>query len=137
MREHRRIMTIQLKRAYEPAERGDGVRVLVDRLWPRGVKKAAVDLWLKEVAPSAALRTWFGHKPERFAAFRIQYRGELARNGAAVQELRKAVRGKAATLLYGARDTEHNQAIVLAEYLKTRRRKKAVVTKKKTKKAAR
>lgn len=104
---------------YEPAQRSDGYRVLVDRLWPRGLSKdkAAVDLWMKEVAPSAELRTWFGHKPERFAEFSKKYRVELKTNPA-VEQLRALAREhKTVTLLYGARDTEHNHALVLAEYL--------------------
>ncbi len=114
------MSVIKIKRVYEPAQRGDGYRVLVDRLWPRGLSKdkAEVDLWLKEVAPSPALRTWFGHKPERFAEFSKKYRAELKANPA-VEELRALVRKhKTVTLLYGARDTEHNHAVVLKGRLK-------------------
>lgn len=113
------LSKIKLRRVYEPAQRGDGYRVLVDRLWPRGLKKenAAIDMWLKDVAPSGELRTWFGHKPERFAEFSKKYRAELKTNPA-VDELRALARAhKTVTLLYGARDTEHNHALVLAEYL--------------------
>ena len=113
---------LRLKRAYEPAAEGDGRRVLVDRIWPRGVSKdeARIDLWLKEVAPSTALRQWFGHKPERWAEFRKRYRHELDNNGDAVAKLRALARRGAVTLLYAARDTEHNQAVVLADFLARR-----------------
>lgn len=109
---------LRLKRAYEPAERGDGQRVLVDRIWPRGVSKAEahIDLWLKEVAPSTALRKWFGHKPERWEGFRARYREELKANPA-VAELRQVMAAGPVTLVYGAKDEQHNQAVVLAEYL--------------------
>jgi uncharacterized protein YeaO (DUF488 family) len=111
-------MTLKLKRVYEPAERSDGVRILVDRLWPRGVKKDAIDLWLKEIAPSNELRNWFHHEEPKWASFRSKYLKELAANKEAVAELRKAAKGKTVTLLYGAKDTEHNQAQVIAEFLK-------------------
>ena len=111
-------MTIKIKRVYEPAERGDGPRILVDRLWPRGVKKDAVDLWLKEVAPLDELRNWFHHEESKWASFRTKYRRELTHNAEAVATLRKAVKGKTATLLYGARDKTYNQAVVLADFLK-------------------
>jgi uncharacterized protein YeaO (DUF488 family) len=129
-------MTLKLKRAYEPTARGDGVRILVDRLWPRGVKKPAVDLWLKDVAPSDALRKWFGHKPERWVGFRSKYRKELAKNKDALSVLRNAIRGRTVTLLYGARDEEHNQAVVLADVLKPRRTKAKKVSRKTTKTTA-
>ncbi len=111
-------MTIKIKRVYEPAERGDGVRILVDRLWPRGVTKEAIDLWLKDIAPSNELRNWFHHEEPKWASFRTKYLKELSANKGAVAELRKATKGKTVTLLYGARDTEHNQARVIAEFLK-------------------
>lgn len=110
---------IQIKRVYEAPSDTDGQRVLVDRIWPRGVSKAEADLtlWLKEVAPTTALRQWFGHDPARWAEFRKRYRAELDANPEAVATLRAlAAKGKL-TLLYGAHDTEHNQAVVLAEYL--------------------
>jgi uncharacterized protein YeaO (DUF488 family) len=109
---------LKLKRAYEPAEPGDGRRVLVDRIWPRGVSKAEahIDLWLKDVAPSTALRKWFGHEPERWTEFRERYRKELKDNPA-VGELRQVMAKGLVTLVYGAKDTEHNQAVVLAGYL--------------------
>ncbi|HEY2068972.1 MAG TPA: DUF488 domain-containing protein [Rhizomicrobium sp.] len=109
-------MTIKVKRVYEPAERGDGLRVLVDRLWPRGVAKADIDLWLKDIAPSTELREWFGHVPSRWPSFRAKYHRELAKNPA-VADLRRTARGKTVTLLYGAKDTVHNQAQVLAAFL--------------------
>ncbi len=114
---------VQTKRAYEPASRADGFRVLVDRLWPRGVKKeaAAIDFWAKEVAPSPELRKWFGHDPARFRAFATRYRHELSRGAAraALGDLvRRAARGRV-TLVYGARDEEHNGAVVLREEIES------------------
>jgi uncharacterized protein YeaO (DUF488 family) len=112
-------VSFQIKRVYEPAKPGDGLRVLVDRLWPRGVSKAKakLDHWMKDVAPTPGLRTWFGHKPERFAEFRKRYREELAANPA-VGELRKLGKRRRVTLLYGARDPKINQAVVLLAALK-------------------
>ena len=111
-------MPVKIKRIYEPPAQSDGQRILVDRLWPRGVAKAQarIDLWLKDVAPSADLRRWFGHKPERWAEFQKRYLAELAGNPA-LEELRRLARGKPTTLLYGARDETHNQARVLADRL--------------------
>ena len=108
-----------LKRAYEAASPGDGQRVLVDRLWPRGVskEKAAIDLWLKEIAPSTDLRQWFGHDPARWDEFHSRYRAELDANGEAVQQLKDVIRAGRTTLVYGARDEVHNDAVVLAAYL--------------------
>jgi len=113
---------IQVRRIYENAQASDGTRVLVDRVWPRGVTKAAarLDLWLREVAPSAALRRWFGHDPERFEAFRARYEEELASNHEAIAQLRALLSAGRLTLLYGARDEAHNQAVVLADYLRKR-----------------
>lgn len=110
--------TLHIKRIYEPPKRGDGARVLVDCVWPRGVSKdeAELDLWLKEIAPSTELRKWFGHDPERFAEFRKRYRDELKDKDEAIAELAK-LRPKNVTLLYSAHDEQHNQAVVLAEYL--------------------
>ena len=109
---------IKLKRAYQAAEESDGVRVLVDSLWPRGVTKqrAAIDWWAKELAPSAELRRWFGHEPERFPEFKRRYTAELHGN-VALDKLRELVASQVVTLVYGAKDTEHNQAVVLAELL--------------------
>lgn len=110
---------VRLKRAYEPPARADGTRVLVDRLWPRGLSKdkARVDLWLRDVAPSTGLREWFGHDPGKWPEFRRRYRAELAGN-TALAELRALCRAGTVTLLYAARDTEHNNARVLEERLR-------------------
>ncbi len=105
---------------YEAAAADDGTRVLVDRLWPRGVRKeqAAWSVWLKDVAPTSKLRQWFGHDPGRWKEFNRRYRGELARNDAAIAPLLELARLGRVTLLYGAHDSEHNQAVVLAAYLR-------------------
>ncbi len=110
---------IRLKRVYEPPLDEDGFRVLVDRLWPRGVSKerAALDLWLKDVGPSNALRKWYGHVPERWAEFQERYRAELAGNDAFGELVRVAKEHKVVTLLFGARDEERNEAVVLRELL--------------------
>ncbi len=112
-------MTVRIKRAYEPAEPGDGYRILVDRLWPRGVSKAEarLDEWAKELAPSPGLRGWFGHDPERFAEFRLRYRDELTPRTEELDEVRRRARRGPVTLVYGARDTQHNGAVVLGELL--------------------
>ena len=109
---------VRRKRIYQPADTGDGTRVLVDRLWPRGLSKAEarVDLWLKDVAPSVELRRWFAHRPDRWAVFRHRYLAELADNPAALQLRDLADRG-GLTLLYAAKDEAHNHAIVLADHL--------------------
>lgn len=110
---------LRLKRAYEPADPVDGVRILVDRLWPRGVSKAkaALDDWLKEIAPSAELRTWFGHDPGRWPEFQRRYRAELHAHAAELQRLRALARTRTVTLVYGARDEQHNDAVVLRDVL--------------------
>ncbi|MDF7664012.1 DUF488 domain-containing protein [Bifidobacterium sp. ESL0763] len=116
-------MTIALKRVYEAADEADGCRVLVDRLWPRGVSKAKarLDLWLKEIGPSTELRKWFGHDPARFEEFAGRYRKELDANGEAVDRLAALCRERGkVTLLYGAKDPERNQAVVLRGYLEKR-----------------
>lgn len=112
-------MKLRIKRAYEPASTEDGSRFLVDRLWPRGVKKEALALtaWVKEVAPSNALRRWFGHDPARWLEFRRRYRTELKSNRVALQPLRDALTRGVVTLVYSAYDEAHNQAVVLREYL--------------------
>jgi uncharacterized protein YeaO (DUF488 family) len=112
-------MTIKLKRVYEQPAASDGKRILVDRLWPRGLtkEKAAVDLWLKEVAPSNDLRKWFAHDPAKWPEFKTRYRAELKQNSEAVAELKAATKGNT-TLLYGAKDEEHNEAVVLQELLR-------------------
>jgi len=113
-------MDIRLKRAYEPAARGDGHRVLVDRLWPRGVsrERAQVEEWRRELGPSDQLRGWFGHDPERFPEFRRRYLKELQEHRPELAELRRRARSGTLTLVYSARDAEHNQAVVLAEALR-------------------
>jgi uncharacterized protein YeaO (DUF488 family) len=110
---------IKLKRAYEPAAREDGRRFLVERLWPRGVKKEALplDAWLKDVAPSPALRQWFGHDPAKWGEFRRRYFAELREHQDALALLRAAARKGTVTLVYSARDEEHNAAVALKEYL--------------------
>ncbi|HNQ34642.1 MAG TPA: DUF488 domain-containing protein [bacterium] len=111
---------IQVKRVYEPAGPADGVRVLVDRLWPRGLSKAkaAVNEWLKEAAPSQVLRQWFSHDPRKWPEFRKKYFEELDSRPEVVFKLRQLLRKGPATLLYGARDENFNNAVALAEYLK-------------------
>jgi uncharacterized protein YeaO (DUF488 family) len=109
---------IRLKRAYDAPQKSDGFRILVDRLWPRGVSKErlAADAWAKDLAPSTALRKWFGHDPEKWAEFRKRYREELTQTHASerVRELLVAAkRSKTITLLYGAKDEQHNEAVVL------------------------
>ena len=113
-------MRLLLKRAYEPASASDGYRVLIDRLWPRGVSRAnaRLDEWARELAPSTELRRWFGHDPARFAQFRGRYLEELAAQETKLRELRGRARTGTLTLVYGARDTEHNDAVVLAEILR-------------------
>ena len=117
-------MTVDLtvKRIYEPPAPDDGQRVLVDRIWPRGISKedAALTLWLKEIAPSDELRKWFGHQAARWAEFQKRYRAELDGNGEAVAQLRGLLRHGKVTLLYGAHDEAHNNAVALAGYLRAR-----------------
>ena len=115
-------MDVRLKRAYEPAEAADGYRVLVDRLWPRGVskEKAQLDEWARELAPSSELRTWFGHDPARFDEFRRRYLEELAAHEAKLADLRERASEGTLTLVYAARDSEHNDAVVLADVLRRR-----------------
>jgi uncharacterized protein YeaO (DUF488 family) len=112
-------MDILLKRAYEAPEPSDGFRILVDRLWPRGVSKnsAHIDLWLKDIAPSTPLRKWFGHDPSRWIEFRDRYFLELRSNPEAVEQLKVHVRRGLVTFVYGAKDKEHSHAVVLKEYL--------------------
>ncbi|HEV3091072.1 MAG TPA: DUF488 domain-containing protein [Candidatus Cybelea sp.] len=109
---------IEIKRAYDPVARGDGLRVLVDRLWPRGVKKENLKLnaWAKDLAPSTQLRQWFAHDPEKWSEFRKRYRAELSATGArdAIAGLLAQAKGKKTiTLIYAAKDTRHNEAVVL------------------------
>ena len=111
-------MNVILRRAYESPSKNDGYRVLVDRLWPRGVAKikAKIDLWLKEVAPSTELRQWFGHDPEKWTEFKRRYRAEL-KNNPAWTELQSLAQQKDLTLVYAAKDQLHNEAVVLKQLL--------------------
>lgn len=117
---------LRIKRAYEPAARGDGRRVLVERLWPRGMKKSALhaDAWLKDVAPSTELRQWYGHRLDRWPEFRRRYRKELDANEPAWAALLAASARRPVTLLYAARDESHNSAVVLREYLERKATKR-------------
>jgi uncharacterized protein YeaO (DUF488 family) len=110
---------IELKRVYEPSAASDGARYLVERLWPRGVRKADLPLdgWLKDVAPSPPLRRWFGHDPHKWAEFRRRYLAELRRHPLVLEPLLAAAREGPITLVYSARDTKHNAAVVLREHL--------------------
>jgi uncharacterized protein YeaO (DUF488 family) len=113
---------LQLKRVYEPAARTDGHRILVDRLWPRGLtkEKAAVDEWMKEIAPSTELRRWFAHDPDKWPEFQKRYKQELRGHADLIREIaRQASRGRV-TLVYGARDEAHNEAVVLAAAIRSR-----------------
>ncbi len=114
---------VRLKRVYDPPSPEDGFRVLVDRLWPRGLKRdtAKIDLWFKDAAPSAELRRWFGHDPRRWAEFQERYRAELAANSPAVATLRDLIKGgRPLTLLFAANDAEHNNAVVLRDLVVSR-----------------
>ncbi|HEV7234938.1 MAG TPA: DUF488 domain-containing protein [Ktedonobacteraceae bacterium] len=117
----KQLLNIVLKRVYDEPKEDDGKRVLVERLWPRGLSKerARVDLWLKEVAPSSELRKWFGHEPEKFAEFRRRYEAELEVEGAQTKlaELRDMAKREHVTLVFAAHDTEHNNAVVLRDLL--------------------
>ncbi len=110
---------IRLKRAYEPPDRSDGTRVLIDRLWPRGVTKdkAAIDHWLRDVAPSTELRRWFGHDVGRWPEFQKRYTSELKHHAESIDDLLRLARRGPITLIYGARDEEHNDAVVLKRVL--------------------
>lgn len=112
-------MQVQIKRVYEPAAKSDGFRVLVDRLWPRGLSKqdAHVDLWLREVGPSTALRKWFNHDPSRWAEFQRRYHAELKEKTALLATIKKQVKISPVTLLYSAKDEQHNQAVALRNFL--------------------
>ncbi len=111
--------TIHLKRAYDPAEPTDGRRILVERLWPRGITReaAALDAWAKDVSPSPELRKWYGHDPEKWPEFQRRYRAELEGNAAAVEELRQLIGRGPVTFVYAARDEERNSAALLRRYL--------------------
>jgi uncharacterized protein YeaO (DUF488 family) len=113
-------MNVHVKRAYDPPESSDGYRVLIDRLWPRGVsrERAALDEWDRELAPSTELRQWFAHEPSRFEEFRRRYIEELSHQRTRVANLRRRAREGTVTLVYAAHDKEHNDAVVLAEVLR-------------------
>jgi uncharacterized protein YeaO (DUF488 family) len=115
-------MSIGLKRAYDPPDRSDGYRVLIDRIWPRGVTKdrLEVDAWLKEVAPSTDLRKWFGHDPKKWDEFKTRYARELEPHAAALGQLVEKARAGRVTLVFGARDAEHSNAAALKEHLERR-----------------
>ena len=115
---------IRVKRVYDPAEAGDGARFLVERLWPRGIRKDALKLdgWLKEIAPSDELRRWFHHDPSRWPEFRRRYTAELRARSEALEYLLEAARRGPITLLYAARDRQHNSAVVLRDYLRRKLR---------------
>lgn len=113
-------MSAQAKRVYEPASSDDGYRVLIDRLWPRGIsrQKAHIDEWARDLAPSDDLRRWFGHRPERFEQFKRRYTGELRHHADEIAELRKRARTGTVTLVYAAHDSEHSNAAVLAPIIR-------------------
>ena len=110
---------LRLKRAYEPASPDDGVRILIDRLWPRGVSKEKADLgeWMKDIAPSTELREWFGHDPKRWAEFQGRYKTELKQHAEELDRIRALARKQTVTLVYSTRDEQHNDAVVLREVL--------------------
>ena len=120
--QHNIPMELQIKRIYAPNAPEDGLRILVDRLWPRGLAKAdaQIDLWIKDLAPSTALRKWFGHTPEKWAAFQFKYIKELEEKKEEVQQLCAKIDKQKATLLYAAKDEKHNHAQVLLQYLQGR-----------------
>ncbi|MFA5646501.1 MAG: DUF488 domain-containing protein [Candidatus Ratteibacteria bacterium] len=115
-------MKIQMKRIYEAREKEDGIRILVDRLWPRGIsrERAGVDLWIKEIAPSESLRKWFSHDPERWEEFKKRYFDELDSSEKLLDEVRVALRKGKVTLLYASKETRYNNAAALIEYLTNR-----------------
>jgi uncharacterized protein YeaO (DUF488 family) len=115
-------MRVKIKRVYEASDDVDGKRILVDRLWPRGLtkEKANVDLWLKEIAPSTELRKWFGHDPKKWAGFQARYGEELKLRGEQLSLLRQEAARGPVTLLYGAKDEEHNEAVILQKLLQSK-----------------
>ena len=131
------MVSIQIKRAYEPPSPKDGKRILIDRLWPRGLskEKAALDLWDKDIAPTTLLRKWFDHRPDRFAAFKQRYRDELKSNPA-VPEILRQIGHRKTTLVYAAHDPAVNHAVVLAAFLAKAQLKKPAAKKTAMKKTA-
>jgi uncharacterized protein YeaO (DUF488 family) len=119
MMETIRADNVKLKRAYEAPAAGDGTRIFVDRLWPRGIskKQAALSLWMKEIAPSTELRKWFGHDPDRWNEFRKRYASEIIRNSFLLDQLRSLALEGSITLIYAAHDENHNNAIVLRDVI--------------------
>jgi uncharacterized protein YeaO (DUF488 family) len=113
-------LDVRAKRAYDPAEDGDGYRILIDHIWPRGIsrERARLDDWARELAPSDELRKWFDHVPERFEEFRSRYRDELTNKRGRIEELRRRAREGTLTIVYAARDREHSNAAVLAELVR-------------------
>jgi uncharacterized protein YeaO (DUF488 family) len=113
-------LDVRTKRVYDPVEAADGHRVLIDHLWPRGVtrERARLDSWVRELAPSDELRKWFDHDPERFDEFRYRYRDELAAQAGRIDDLRRRAASGTLTIVYAARDREHNNAVVLAEIVR-------------------
>ena len=120
-------MTIDLKRVYDPPANSDGRRILVDRIWPRGITKAdlQIDAWLKDLAPSTELRKWFGHDPAKWDEFRKRYAGELEQRSEALEELVEKARAGRVTLVFSAKDTEHNNAVALKAHLERRLKRRA------------
>ncbi len=112
-------MKLKIKRVYEKPRKEDGKRILVDRLWPRGLtkEKASIDLWLKNIAPSTELRKWFGHDPDKWKEFKKRYHQELKNNKEQVSILYEELRARVVKLVYGAKDEQHNEALVLKEWL--------------------
>jgi uncharacterized protein YeaO (DUF488 family) len=110
---------LRLKRAYDPASDDDGYRVLIERLWPRGItkEKAALDLWMKDIAPSSELRKWFGHDPQKWDEFQRRYWEELGKNQGLADELKRRAAHETVTLVYGSRDERHNAAVALKKFL--------------------
>ncbi|WP_395336915.1 DUF488 domain-containing protein [Novosphingobium sp. BL-8H] len=110
---------LHIKRVYDPPSQDDGARILVDRIWPRGLRRdeAQLTTWMKDLAPTTALRKWFAHDPARFDEFKVRYHDELDRNGDGIAKLEAFIKEGSVTLLYGAKDAAHNNAVVLAEYI--------------------
>ena len=121
------IKRLRTKRIYERPDASDGRRILIDRLWPRGVtrEQATVHVWMKEIAPSPSLRRWFGHDPDRWLEFRKRYTAELAANEASIHKLASLAAAGSVTLLYASRDEGHNHALVLADYMRKYSRRRA------------
>lgn len=117
------MQTVFIKRVYDAPSKGDGMRILIDRLWPRGLskEKAKIDVWMKEIAPSTQLRKWFGHEPEKWDEFRKRYLEELKENKKEVEQLIALTKKGTVTLVFGAKDTEHNDAVVLYELLTSKK----------------